>query len=142
ENGSMGNPWKGFSGPNLGYLNDVYEQYKVNPTSVEEDMKALFDQWGAPPVAAKTHTDQTSPEASMPIGNMEYLEKVVSAEKLAGRIRTYGHLAADLSTLKNDEDDQLLELERYGLTEGDLKGMPARIVWPSAPENIENGLEA
>lgn len=134
------NPWERFYGPNLGYMNERYEQYKKDPDAVEDEVKALFQRWGAPPVSTDStvHAGDTTATAASEAD----MEKVVSAVKLASSIRTYGHLAANIHPLEEELDSHLLELERYELTEADLEAIPARVVWPQAPEDLDNGLEA
>jgi 2-oxoglutarate dehydrogenase complex dehydrogenase (E1) component-like enzyme len=34
-----------FSGPNLGYVLELYERYQTNPDSVNEASRRLFDEW-------------------------------------------------------------------------------------------------
>lgn len=43
-------PWQNFEGPNLGYVHQLYEQYLQDASSVDPDIRALFDEWGAPPL--------------------------------------------------------------------------------------------
>ena len=50
----------------------------------------------------------------------------MSAVKLAENIRAYGHLAADIYPLKDTPlDTNLIQIETYGLTEADLRKIPA-----------------
>ncbi|MGO4370542.1 hypothetical protein AB4Z21_07045, partial [Paenibacillus sp. MCAF20] len=42
-------PWKSYYGPNLGYVQEQYEQYLTDPNSVDASVRELFVQWGAPP---------------------------------------------------------------------------------------------
>ena len=57
-------PWQGLYGPNLGYVQDQYEMYKLDPELVDPSLKALFDQWGAPPSGVET----ASVQAEVPNG--------------------------------------------------------------------------
>lgn len=138
ENENRENPWKGFYGPNLGYMNDMYEQYQNDPDSVDEDLRELFNRLGAPPVSTATKAVKTS----LPVGNETNPLKIAAAVKLANSIRTYGHLAADISPLEEDQDSHLLEPARFDLTDEDLEAIPAKVVWWQAPDSVHNGLDA
>ena len=43
-----GNPWASLTGPNFAYLLEQYDQYVQDPTSVDDEVKQLFDTWGGP----------------------------------------------------------------------------------------------
>ncbi|WP_349407489.1 2-oxoglutarate dehydrogenase E1 component [Pseudalkalibacillus sp. SCS-8] len=136
-------PWQGLSGPNLGYAIELYDQYKSDPDSVEPNLKEIFDKWGPPP----TSEDEVGPTPSSNHGEMKQdaatMKKVVAAVKLVENIRTYGHLAAETNALGDiEKDSHLLDPAEYGLTEDDLKAIPADIVWSEAPDNIRDGYEA
>ena len=67
----------------------------------------------------------------------------MSAVKLAENIRAYGHLAADIYPLKDTPlDTKLIEIETYGLTEGDLRKIPAEYICPASTETAKDGYEA
>lgn len=140
----QGSPWKEFSGPNLGYVMEVYEQYVNDPDSVDPDMKALFEQWGAP--AAEQTAESTDGQADVSFqlpANPDMYSKVVAAIKLADNIRTHGHLAADIYPLNNrKKDTRRIELAEYNLTEEDLKDIPASFISPNATGDLKNGLDA
>ncbi|MRB61779.1 hypothetical protein GH880_30560, partial [Bacillus thuringiensis] len=72
--------WDSFSGPNLGYVMEVYEQYLNDPDSVEPEMKELFEQWGAPVVsnAVLSTNGQADVSFQMP-ANATIFSKIVSA---------------------------------------------------------------
>ncbi|SFE35865.1 2-oxoglutarate dehydrogenase E1 component [Alteribacillus iranensis] len=135
-------PWQEFYGPNLGYLMDLYEQYKEDPESVDQETREWFDQYGPPsererPIngAAPTVTD-AKPDATI-------VNKIAAAVKLAENIRIHGHLSADMNPLQEPSDvSSFLKISEYGLTEEDLKQLPVDIICPDAPSHIENGLEA
>ena len=38
------NPWAAFSGPNLGYVMDMYDLYLTSPEEVDAELVALFEQ--------------------------------------------------------------------------------------------------
>jgi 2-oxoglutarate dehydrogenase E1 component len=37
--------WQEFSGFNRGYVLELYEKYRENPSSVDAETRALFEQW-------------------------------------------------------------------------------------------------
>ncbi|WP_077614648.1 2-oxoglutarate dehydrogenase E1 component [Caenibacillus caldisaponilyticus] len=128
-------PWQQLYGPNLGYVQEQYERYLADPDSIDPELKQLFDQWGAPPSASGT--------AAPNIESGVDLEKIVAAVKFADNIRAYGHLAADLYPVNgHDADTRMLEPSNYGLTEADLRAIPARLVWKGAPADVRDGWEA
>lgn len=135
-------PWENFSGPNLGYLGEQYEQFLNDPAAVDPELRELFEQFGAPPIlrdhtiANKTTTHDMSDVAK--------LKKVVAADSLVQNIRTYGHLAANIHPLEHfrNGDTRMIDPEYYGLSEQDLRDIPAKVIWEEAPDSIENGLDA
>lgn len=137
-------PWNRFSGPNLGYIMEMYEKYLEDPESIDSDLKELFNQWGAPVVeegweqsAPRTGTFRPAPQ-----GQVDY-HKIVAAVKLADNIRFYGHLAADINPLNDrNKDSRRIELEEFQLTEEDLKNIPVEFICPNAPTHVQNGLDA
>jgi len=136
--------WDSFSGPNLGYVMEVYEQYVNDPESVEPEMRELFEQWGAPTVSdpVLSTSGQADVSFQMP-ANATIFSKIVSAVKLADNIRTYGHLAADINPLNNTpKDTRRIELNEYNLTEEDLRQIPVSFICPDAPQEVKNGLDA
>ncbi|MCS1351650.1 2-oxoglutarate dehydrogenase E1 component [Mechercharimyces sp. CAU 1602] len=130
-------PWEQFFGPNLGYIIEQYDKYSDEPSSVDEDLKELFQQWGPPSMAQA----DSGPAAVETAHSSVELSKVVQAEKMAQNIRTYGHLAAEIDPLqsRNDGNHRMLEPEMYGLKEQDLSQIPARVIWPEAPADVHTG---
>src|SRR5580765_867242 len=74
--------WQDFTGLNRGYVLELYEKYRHDPSSVDPGTRALFETWTPPAEADRTVADGLS------------LEKIVGAVNLAESIRRYGHLAA------------------------------------------------
>ncbi|WP_026960812.1 2-oxoglutarate dehydrogenase E1 component [Alicyclobacillus herbarius] len=135
------NPWREFLGPNLGYINELYERYREDPQSVDESVRRLFDEFGAPPSdEAGTVTGMVS-GATATAGHD--LEKVLAAAELVCNIRTYGHLAARIDPIDDsNRDTHYLEPSTYGLTDADLEKIPARLIWPQAPSDVRDGRAA
>ncbi|MFD1705299.1 2-oxoglutarate dehydrogenase E1 component [Siminovitchia sediminis] len=139
-----GSPWAQFSGPNLGYVMELYEQYLNDPNSVDPEMKEAFDQWGVPSAGkqAKTTEGQADVSFQMPATHNS-MSKLVAAVKYADNIRTYGHLIADINPIRRKEKNtRRLELSEYNLSEDDLKNIPASFISPNAPSNLKDGLDA
>jgi 2-oxoglutarate dehydrogenase E1 component len=134
-------PWQGFNGPNLGYVHQLYEQYLQDPSSIDDEMKALFDQWGAPPLFEDREV--MSSVVGQNGDSTEMMEVAVNALKLAHHIRINGHLAAHINTFEEDEklESHLFDPAAFGLTEADLSSIPAKIVWPEAPARYRTGLD-
>jgi 2-oxoglutarate dehydrogenase E1 component len=127
------NPWQQFYGPNLGYIQEQYEVYSQHPEAVDPEIRDLFARWGPPPQEQRAEPQMAATDRLM--------SKVVAAERLAQNIRTYGHLAARINPLKPDEqvDTRLLQPESVGLTEADLKALPASIFGDDAPQGARTG---
>jgi len=75
--------WQDFAGLNRGYVLELYEKYRNDPTSVDPETRAIFEQW-------------TPPAESAAVPDGVAYEKIVGAARLAQSIRRYGHLAAKL----------------------------------------------
>ena len=111
--------WQEFSGINRGYVLELYERYRSDPASVDAETRAIFDRWTPP---AEDDFDH-APANEVPS------RAAVAAVNLAQSIRRYGHLAAQLDPLGTKPiGDPTLRPERHGLTEDDLKKIPATLV--------------
>ncbi|GAK11140.1 LOW QUALITY PROTEIN: 2-oxoglutarate dehydrogenase E1 component [Geomicrobium sp. JCM 19039] len=136
----LGKSWETFHGPNLGYVMDMYEVYKDNPDEVEEDLKAWFDAYGAPTMDETTNGVSVMDSQEV---NSSSMHKVAAAIKLADNIRTFGHLLADMNPLQEPgEESSFLDPKEHGLSEDDLKSMPAEMLCKDAPNTVRNGLDA
>ncbi|QGQ94710.1 2-oxoglutarate dehydrogenase E1 component [Paenibacillus psychroresistens] len=136
------NPWAAYLGPNLGYVQEQYEQYLINPESVEPAFRKLFEQAGEPPTESEPKPIPAETVNSSVDFNM--LKNVVAANKLIWNIRTYGHLAANTDPLglRNKSDTRNLNPETYKLNEANLSVIPASLIWENAPKEITTGWEA
>jgi len=135
--------WKQFEGINAGYVADIYEQYQRDPSSLDPATRAFFGQNGPPPVV------EEAPEVTIP-GTAELpgmseaggvpIAKIVGAVNLAESIRKFGHLAAQLDPLGTPPPgDPSLEPEYHGLTEQDLRALPASLFGGMFPYAARNG---
>ncbi len=134
---SQRSPYAEFSGPNLGYLMEMYELFKTSPDAVDAGLAEMFRRNGAPRLNKEQQEQATGAVAPGNFG------KVLSAYKLQDAIRTYGHLAADIYPLNDrPKDATRMELSYYGLTENDLEDMPATLFFNDVPSSVVNGLDA
>ena len=111
--------WQEFTGINRGYVLELYERFQNDPASVDADTRAIFERWSP-----------SDDQSSQPLSGGEIPARAaVSAVNLAQSIRRYGHLAAQLDPLgAKPVGDPTLRPERHGLTEDDLKKIPATLV--------------
>ena len=137
-----GNPWENLTGPNFAYLLAVYDQYVEDPNSVDEDVRQLFASWGGPEENVSVFSQTTSGTNGELSTSPSSMKKVMSAVKLVDHIRNYGHLAADIYPLKNEKKEELPSLSDYGLTESDLRAIPASLLVEDAPNTVKDGYEA
>ncbi len=112
--------WGEFTGLNRGYVLELYDRYRRDPSSVDAATRELFQQW-TPPAA---DIDEAAPISG------ESLHKAVGAVNLAQSIRRYGHLAARLDPLglRKPSGDPSLSPENYGITDEDLRALPASLI--------------
>src|SRR3954469_21832387 len=108
---------------NDGYINEAYEAYRRDPSSVDESWRQFFrfaeSLSGASPspsAAQTTSAGQLDPA---------FLRDIAAAAELVDAIRSYGHLAVHLDPLGTDpEGTPELTPEFHGLSEEDLASIP------------------
>lgn len=128
-----------FHGPNEGYVLELYEQYLQSPDSVDPHTRQFFQHW-SPPASNGAGENHAVAEA---IATGIDQQKIVGAVSYAQAIRQFGHLAANLDPLGyGSPGDPELTMEAHGLTEDDLRQMPASIVGGTVGEKASNALEA
>ncbi len=126
----------------LGMSSEQYDLFQTNPEEVDPELKSFFEISGPPSLDATIGAVLTN-STIQTTGEVLPMEKIMSAVKLAENIRAYGHLAADIYPLKDTPlDTKLIEIETYGLTEGDLRKIPAEFICPASTENAKDGYEA
>ncbi len=122
--------WREFHGPNAGYVLELYDRYRQDPESVEPAIRSLFAQWS--PLG----------EDRPPVGQPS-CEAIVGAVNLAQSIRAYGHLAARLDPLGSPPPgDPALDPATHGLSDEELRHLPASLVGGPVAERAANALEA
>ncbi len=138
-----------FYGPNAGYVLDLYDRYRQDPTSVDADTKNIFDSWSPENLEnfGGSHvTNAAQPSNYDVIGNeatMPQVSHIVAASALSHSIRERGHLGAQLDPLGREPlGDPALLLETHGLSNEDLVQLPPSVVGGHAAEGASNALEA
>jgi 2-oxoglutarate dehydrogenase E1 component len=132
--------WKDFHGPNAGYVIELYERYRKDPHSVDEATRALFER-STPPIdggsAAESPTTTTSQTTTIAI------VKIVGAANLAQSIRAFGFLEARLDPLgASPPGAPWLQMDFHGVTEADLRQLPAEVVGGPIAEETQDAWQA
>ncbi len=142
------NDLESFYGPNAGYVLELYDRYRQDPSSIDAETRAFFEQHAAEIDALLTGQDPTaSTRAAAPAGASEannlQIGHVVAATFLANAIRARGHLGAHLDPLGSPPmGDPALLSETHGISEADLANLPASIIGGHAAEHAENAAVA
>jgi 2-oxoglutarate dehydrogenase E1 component len=120
-----------FHGANLGYVLELYERYRQDPNAVDEATRRYF---------AAGNLEFAEPAIQPELS----LQKAsVAAADLAQAIRSYGYLGASLDPLgSTPPGDPVLVLASHGLTEADLRSLPASLVGSSAESGRRDAFEA
>lgn len=128
--------WHEFHGPNAGYVLELYDRFRANPNSVDPATRAAFERWQLP---VDGHLPPPPGEIIVPEA-----DKVMATVNLATTIREYGHLAAHIDPLglADPPGDPALHPSDHGLTEADLRALPASLVGGKPAEGTGNALEA
>src|SRR3954471_24262245 len=108
---------------NDGYINEVYEAYRRDPSSVDESWRQFFRFAENLGRAAPTAGTQPAIQAGQP--DPAFLRDIAAAAELVDAIRSYGHLAVPLDPLGSEaEGTPELTPEFHGLSEEDLASIP------------------
>jgi 2-oxoglutarate dehydrogenase E1 component len=125
--------WQGFTGVNLGYVLELYDRFRKDPASVDAEARALFERSAPPPAGAQVET---------PVPSGASLSKAVGAVNLAQSIRRYGHLAAQIDPLgTRPQGDPSLVPETHGISDADLRALPANLVSSPLAGDASNMLD-
>ena len=123
-----------FPGVNAGYVFELYDRYRQNPDSVDPATRKVFEAW------TPSEPDAPGPAAQAPAVGVQ---KIVGAANLVECIRRYGHLAAQIDPLGSEPPgDPSLLPEAHGITDDDLRRLPASLVGGPVAERSANALEA
>ncbi|MDQ6660508.1 MAG: thiamine pyrophosphate-dependent enzyme, partial [Chloroflexota bacterium] len=134
-----------FYGPNAGYVLDLYERYRRDPSAVDPATRAIFETWTPDAQQLLPEQGVTEPgQASTSVTSTPCdVSHVVAAAALARAVRVRGHLGAHLDPLGTEPlGDPALLAETYGLTDEDLAQLPPEVVGGHSAEGSANALEA
>src|SRR6187455_217783 len=122
-----------YSGVNAGYVLELYEKYRRDPQSVDPATREIFSAWV--PVDAVGSPARGASPADVHV--------IVGAANLAESIRRYGHLAAQLDPLGQPPlGDSTLWPQAHGITDDDLKRLPASLIDGPPAERSANAYDA
>jgi len=122
-----------FAGINAAYVLELYERYRQDPESVDPATRNAFETW--------TPSDPATTDRTLTSGAS--LHVVVGAANLAESIRRYGHLAAHLDPIGSTPiGDPSLSPRAHGITDDDLKQLPAAVVGGLVAESSNSAFEA
>jgi len=132
-----------FGGVNAGYVLELYERYRQNPESVDPATREAFESWT--PTELDTLAGPKGPALPAPgdVTTPNDVRVVVGAANLAESIRRYGHLAARLDPLGSQPPgDPSLSTSAHGITDEDLRALPASLVGGPLAESSSNAFDA
>lgn len=135
--------WARRFGLNLGYIEELYERYLENPDAIDAKWRTWFERWG-PPLLTAQGERLSATAVNLPVAETALsMEKVIKAVHLVQNIRTYGHLAAKIDPFHTADEVHIAYLDphAYGLSEQDLKAVPANLLWSGAPDHLQSGLD-
>src|SRR5664279_5701529 len=122
------------AGQNAGYVLELYDRYRQDPSSVNESTRRFFADW-TPPAEGQAAGAPTFPAPQ--------IDKIVGAVNYAQSIRAYGHLAAQLDPLGTPPPgDPALDPAAHGISPDDLRGLPASLISGPLVQNAQNALDA
>jgi 2-oxoglutarate dehydrogenase E1 component len=118
-------------GVNAGYVAELYDRYQENPESVDAATREVFTSW--------VPADQAQPHGVSGVD----LHVIVGAANLAECLRRYGHLAAQIDPLGSaPPGDPSLDPASHGITDDDLKQLPASLIGGRVAEKAASAFEA
>src|SRR5688572_10487060 len=123
-----------FPGVNAGYVLELFERYRQDPESVDPATRRAFESW-TPSADAPAERSGTAAPLDTRV--------IVGAANLVESIRRYGHLAAHLDPLGSTPiGDPSLSPRAHGITDDDLRRLPASLVGGPVAETSANAFEA
>jgi len=126
--------WSDFHGVNRAQAEELYEQFLRDPSSVDPKTRAVLKQLPAPPKRAQAQPPQPSEPQ-----DLRGARTVVGALNLIQSLRRYGHLAANIDPLGGQPiGDATLDPATHGVTEADLRALPASLVATPAGEGASS----
>ena len=136
-----------FEGVNAGYVLELYERYRQNPESVDPATRDAFKTWTPTELEAELAGPkgpaQPGPTPRTDGAPVPDVHIIVGAVNLVSSIRRFGHLAARIDPLGSEpQGDPTLSPAAHGITEDDLKRLPASLVGGPVAESSSNAYEA
>jgi 2-oxoglutarate dehydrogenase E1 component len=136
-----------FEGVNAGYVLELFERYRQNPESVDPATREAFKSWTPTELEAElaspTRPAQPGPTPRADGAQLPDVHIIVGAVNLVSSIRRFGHLAARIDPLGSEpQGDPTLSAAAHGITEDDLKRLPAALVGGPVAESSSNAYEA
>ena len=126
-----------FQGVNLGYVLELYEKFQADPQSVDEATRELFRRW-TPSSTASSSPASSPVVASRSVDGLDP-RVIMGAVNLAESIRRYGHLAAEIDPLgSRPMGDPMLRPETHGITEAELRTLPATLATGPATQGAQS----
>ncbi len=130
--------WTDVGGMNEGYILDLYERYLRDPASVDAATRAAFE--AGPPAFEGLAAEPAKSPADLGPSD---IRAIVGAVNLAESIRKYGHMAAQLDPLGTPHwGDPSLAPEAHGISDAELRQLPATLVGGPVAERAANAAEA
>jgi 2-oxoglutarate dehydrogenase E1 component len=119
-----------FHGLNEGYVLELYERYRDHPESLDPQTRAFFATWSPDFIEQGTAAIANGAVSALDAVQIEgQIQRAIGAVTLAQSIRLFGHLEADIDPLGGSRPgDPELAPEFHGITEDDLRGMPASLI--------------
>jgi 2-oxoglutarate dehydrogenase E1 component len=136
--------WREIQGINAGYLTELYERYRQDPDSVDAGTRAIFEQ-SLPPSDERAPAEPALRELhdkGAGLTSPAQIARIVGATNLAESIRKFGHLDAQIDPLGSPPpSDPSLRPEFHGVTEEDLRELPATLIVGTIAEGKANAHE-
>jgi 2-oxoglutarate dehydrogenase E1 component len=155
--------WQEFQGVNAGYVLELYDRFRENPSSVDAATRAYFEHWTPPaedvpaslakggelflsvsgPASGALEVPGPQVGVCYPAGGTPMaIDKIVGAVNLAESIRKFGHLDAHVDPLGSaPTGDPSLLLETHSVTEDDLRQSPANLIVGPIAQDKANAWE-
>ncbi len=131
-----------FYGPNAGYVLEQYDRYLSDPEAVSTEFHEFFSSFD-PSTLEAAASGAESPAVMAAAPREDQIEKIVAAVTLATGIREYGHLAVPLDPIGTPPPGAPeIENSTYGITDDDLRNIPASAVGGMAAVGAANAYEA
>ena len=133
---------RAFFGPNAGYVQELYERYAADPSSVSNDDRAYFDQAGVDLLTIPVSSSRPATNGKVSSAATD-VRAIVGAASLAQAIREYGHLRASIDPLGTPlPGAPELDAAFHNITDAELPSLPAEVVGGPAAEGAPNAAVA